>query len=127
MKHPVTPDGRYFVVRGRLWRVANPDLAEEERASLVKRLMAARRAVRDAKADKDPDAEVAAHRAVDEVKRALGERGPVWWKDGTPDFNRHMVKNTPYADWHAELLAAGLKGPRPGTPDNYRRSNRGHG
>lgn len=126
MKHPVTPDGRYFVVRGRLWRMANPDLAEDERASLVKRLMAARRAVRDAKADNDVDREVAAHRAVDEVKRALGERGPAWWKDGTPDFNRHMAKNTPYADWYAELLAAGLKGPRPGTPDNYRRSNRGH-
>jgi len=24
MKHPVTPDGRYFVVRGRLWRMSNP-------------------------------------------------------------------------------------------------------
>lgn len=23
--HPVTPDGRYFVVRGRLWRMANPE------------------------------------------------------------------------------------------------------
>ena len=27
----------------------------------------------------------AAHRAVDRVKRALGERGPVWWKDGALD------------------------------------------
>nr|WP_082822038.1 hypothetical protein [Bradyrhizobium diversitatis] len=126
MKHPVTPDGRYFVVRGRLWRMANPDLAEDERGSLVKRLMAARRAVRDAKADEDPDAAVAAHRAVDEVKRALGERGPVWWTDGAPDFNRHMAKNTPYAAWYAKVLAAGLKGPRRGTPDRYRRSNRGH-
>jgi hypothetical protein len=26
VKHPVTPDGRYIVVRGRLWRMANPDL-----------------------------------------------------------------------------------------------------
>lgn len=124
MKHPVTPDGRYFVVRGRLWRMANP--AEEERASLVKRLMAARRAVRDAKADNDVDREAAAHRAVDEVKRALGERGPVWWKDGTPDFNRHMAKNTPYAAWYATVTVAGLKGPRQDTPDSYRRSNRGH-
>jgi hypothetical protein len=24
--HPTTPDGRYFVVRGRLWRKANPHL-----------------------------------------------------------------------------------------------------
>jgi hypothetical protein len=22
LQHPVTPDGRYFVVRGRLWRMA---------------------------------------------------------------------------------------------------------
>ena len=26
LKHPVTPDGRYFVVRGKLWRMANPNL-----------------------------------------------------------------------------------------------------
>jgi len=126
MKHPVTPDGRYFVVRGRLWRMANSDLAEEERSELVKRLMAARRAVREAKAGKDPDAEVAAHRAADEIKRALGERAPVWWKDGAPDFNRHMAKNTPYAAWYAKVIAAGLKDPRQGTPDRYRRSSRGH-
>ena len=25
-RYPVTPDGRYFVVRGRLWRCANPAL-----------------------------------------------------------------------------------------------------
>lgn len=84
MKHPVTPDGRYFAVRSRLWRMANPDLEEDERSRLVKRLMTVRRAVRDAKAYKDQDAEAAAHHAVDEVKRALGERGLVWWKDGAP-------------------------------------------
>ncbi len=103
MKHPVTPDGRYFVVRGRLWRMANPDLDEADRADLVGRLMAARRAVRDAKATADRDAEAAAHRTVDEVKWALGERGPVWWDDGSPDLNRHMAKNTPYAEWHAKF------------------------
>jgi hypothetical protein len=58
--------------------------------------------VRDAKQSVDRKAEVAAHRAVDVVKQALGERGPVWWDDGSPDFNRHMAKNTPYADWHAK-------------------------
>ena len=46
---------------------------------------------------------VAAHNAVDQVKRALGERGPVWWDDGSPDLNRHMVKNTLYAEWYAKL------------------------
>jgi hypothetical protein len=76
VKHPVTPDGRYFVVRGRLWRMANPDLEEAERADLVGWLMAARRSVCGAKKRADREAEAAAHMAVDEVKRALGERGP---------------------------------------------------
>jgi hypothetical protein len=39
----VTPDGRYLVVRGRLWRRSNPGLPEGERARLVSELMAARR------------------------------------------------------------------------------------
>jgi hypothetical protein len=47
VKHPVTPDRRDFVVRGRLWRMANSDLEEAERADLVGRLMAARRSVCD--------------------------------------------------------------------------------
>ena len=42
-------------------------------------------------------------RAADEVKRALGERGPAWWDDGAPDLNRHVAKNTPYAHWYAKL------------------------
>jgi hypothetical protein len=106
VKHPVTPDGHYFVVRGRLWRRANPALNEEERAALVGRLMAARRAVRDAKKESDREAKVAAHRTVDEVKRLLGERGPVWWDDGSPDLNRHMAKNTHYATWYAKLACS---------------------
>ena len=80
--------------------MANPGLGEAERTELVGRLMAARRAVRDAKKEADREAEGAAYKAVDEVKRALGERGPVWWDDGASDLNRHMVKNTPYADWY---------------------------
>ncbi|MBR0737008.1 hypothetical protein JQ581_08715 [Bradyrhizobium liaoningense] len=103
MKYPVTPDGRYFVVRGRLWRMANQALGEDERSRLTKRLMAARRAVRTAKIENDQSAEAAAHRAVDEAKRALGERGPVWWEDGAPDLNRQVAKNTIYADWYAKI------------------------
>ena len=40
---------------------------------------------------------------VDVAKRSLGERGPVWWTDETPDWNRYFVKNTPYAEWFADL------------------------
>ncbi|RYG00045.1 MAG: hypothetical protein EON94_10235 [Caulobacteraceae bacterium] len=103
-QHPVTPDGRYFVVRGRLWRMANPRLPEDQRLTLVKGLMSARRAVRSAKLAGDLDTEGQAHRQVDHFKRALGERGPVWWTDGAADLNRHMARTTPYADWFATLI-----------------------
>ena len=100
----VTPDGRYFVVRGRLWRMSNPTLPAAERETLVRQLMDARRAVRDARRSADLDAEARAHAAVDVAKRALGERGPVWWRDGATDLNRHMVRNTDYAAWFETLL-----------------------
>ena len=99
----VTPDGRYIVVRGRLWRATNPSLPEPERQRLTEALMDARRAVKAARAAADPDAEDRAHHAVDAAKQALGERGPVWWKDGAPDLNRKMVRNTAYADWFASV------------------------
>lgn len=99
--YPNTPDGRYFVVRGRLWRRSNPALDEDTRNQLVKALMTARRAVRDAAGDRD--ALALARRQVDEAKVSLGERGPVWWDDGAPDFNRHLIKNTPYAGWAKDL------------------------
>jgi hypothetical protein len=109
LKHPVTPDGRYFVVRDRLWRLANPDLTATRRSALVSELMAARSAVRSARLAGDPVAEASAHQAVDVAKNKLGERGPVWWTDGSPDLNRHMVKNTPYALWHSGLRTAGRR------------------
>ena len=103
MRHPVTPDGRYFVVRGRLWRCTNPDLPEDERTRWVKALMTARRDVGAALKADDEAAEKAARARVHEAKLALGERGPVWWTDGQPDYNRHLAKNTPYANWYAAL------------------------
>ncbi|MHB1298189.1 MAG: hypothetical protein ACYC0B_06645, partial [Gemmatimonadaceae bacterium] len=45
MRYPVTPDGRYFVVRGRLWRCADPSLPAAQRRRLVADLMTARRSV----------------------------------------------------------------------------------
>lgn len=105
-RYPVTPDGRYFVVRGRLWRRANPELPEERRAELVRDLMAARRAVRSAKAAGDDSALRAARASVNAAKVALGERGPPWWSDGASDVNRRLAKNTPYAEWYAALPRA---------------------
>ena len=69
--HPATPDGRYFVVRGRLWRLSDPSLAPQRRQALVDELMAARRAVRAAKADHDGMA--AARDRVDAAKHGLGD------------------------------------------------------
>lgn len=106
----LTPDRRYIVVRGRLWRAANPDLPAAERDGLTKRLMAARRGVAAALRAGDFDGERLARGRVDRAKRSLGERGPAWWTDGAPDFNRRLVRNTPYAEWYegAEHLAATL-------------------
>lgn len=100
-QYPRTPDGRYFVVRGRLWRTSNPNLGEAERERLVRDLMSARRSVRYAAGDLAKTA--AARAAVEAAKVALGERGPVWWDDGAPDYNRRMARATPYAAWFASL------------------------
>jgi hypothetical protein len=95
----ITPDGRYFVVRGRLWRRTNPDLPAEQRETLVRELMVARRAVKSALASGKAEELALARQAVDKAKIALGERGPVWWTDGAPDLNRHKVAGSPYEDW----------------------------
>ena len=70
----VTPDGRYLVVRGRLWRRTDPRLDEATRASLIHELMEARRAKKTALAD-----------------------------DDAPDETRRMARNTRYADWFATV------------------------
>jgi len=101
-----TPDGRYIIVRGRLWRATNPNLPEAERQTLVDRLMAARRAVAKAGRLKDSVALAEARREVNAAKVGLGERGPVWWTDGAPDLNRRLARNTPYASWYASVAAA---------------------
>lgn len=100
-----TPDGRYLVIKGQLWRCTNPALEETERHRWVDALMDARRAVKAAKASDDPEQLRVARQQVQQAKVALGERGPVWWSDGSPDFNRYKVVNTPYADWYEENIS----------------------
>ena len=102
-EYPVTPDGRYFIVRGRLWRCSNPDLDPGTRAQLVRQLMQARRTMGTARRAGDRLIGSEAKAEVDRTKRALGERGPPWWTDGSPDYNRHLAKNTPYAGWASQL------------------------
>ena len=100
-----TPDGRYLIVRHRLWRAANPALPTEAKTGLVNALMTARREVGIALRNKDDTRLTQARTAIHTAKVALGERGPVWWTDSTPDFNRTLVKNTPYAQWYLEAQA----------------------
>lgn len=86
-----TPDGRHVVVDGRRWRATDPGIPEALRAELVRGLMAARRAVRDA----DDDAAVAAARGrVQDAKVALGERGEPWWEAPSPEGRRTRVEAT---------------------------------
>ena len=98
-----TPDDRYIIVRGRLWRKANPFLPPDERARLTGELMAARRAVAAAQRARDDTRLREARAAVHAAKTALGERGPVWWTDGARDYTRFLARNTPYAAWYAAL------------------------
>ena len=68
---------------------------------LVSALMSARSMLRTSAAGSD--ARASARTAIHSAKVHLGERGPVWWTDGAPDYNRRMVKNTPYASWYEGL------------------------
>lgn len=97
----VTPDGRYLVVRGRLWRRTDPRIPEERRAELVRELMDARRAKKAARSADDAAAVEESRARVDAAKTALGERGPVWWDDDAPDETRRLARNTRYAEWFA--------------------------
>jgi hypothetical protein len=98
-----TPDGRYLVVRDRLWRATNPTLSAKLRETLVKDLMDARRNIKNAKRKQDAKQLAANRLKVNKAKVSLGERGKPWWEDGAKDFNRYLVKNTPYAEWYSNL------------------------
>ena len=73
--------------------------------ALTHALMAARRAKGMAMRAQDATAREAARAEVEAAKQALGERGPVWWDDGAPDYTRHLARNTPYAAWFERLPA----------------------
>ncbi|WBQ08243.1 hypothetical protein [Kribbella sp. CA-293567] len=75
-----TPDGRYVVIGGRRWRATDPAIPDEIQAQLRSELMKARRAVKQALHDEDPEAERRARASVQAAKVALGERGTPWWE-----------------------------------------------
>ncbi len=65
--------------------------------------MSARSSLGHARRSGDEQKRLDARRRIDAAKVALGERGPGWWTDGAPDFNRRMAVNTPYRDWFEQL------------------------
>lgn len=95
--YPTTPDGRYFLVKSTLWRCTNPSLSPSTKAHWVSELMSARRDVKSHRDDPEGMKEV--RKRVQEAKEQLGERGEVWWTDGSGDVNRKKVWNTGYKDW----------------------------
>lgn len=101
-----TPDGRYFVSRGRLWRKSDPGLSDSERRAGIKSLMQARRAGQLATSPEDMQS---ARAAVEDAKLRLGERGPVWWDDGAPDESGLHPAASSYAGWWA-LLSDQVRG-----------------
>ena len=72
LRHPITPDGRYFVANGKLWRRSNPALPEHERARLVSELIRERCMACHARRRGDTQAESAARREVETIRIALG-------------------------------------------------------
>ena len=86
-----TPDGRYIVIQGRLWRAANPSLPAEAKVRHMRELLNGRRALKAAKTSGDEEAVTAARKLIAAAQAGLGERGKVWWKDGAPDYNRTLA------------------------------------
>lgn len=83
--------------------MSNPHLSQQQRTGFVSALMIARRKVRSALRQENKEGLLLARAAVHSAKQALGERGAPWWTDSARDFNRHLVKNTPYAEWFDQL------------------------
>src|SRR5437879_3546262 len=98
-----TPDGRYTVIQGRLWRAANPSLPAEAKVRHTRDLLNGRRALKAAKLSGDEKAIATARKIIAGAQAGLGERGKVWWTDGAPDLNRMLARNSPYADWFASV------------------------
>ena len=116
MRNPITPDGRYFVVRGRLWRSANPALPAGERDRLVAELMAARRAVGWARRQGDADALAAARAAVDEAKRGLGMFINAVARELLMQGEREKFLTEQWPEIHATIQRLGLAGELLGKP-----------
>lgn len=98
--HPTTPDGRYFVSKGKLWRKTDPRLGDSERRAAIKAMMQARRDMAQAMTEFETQT---ARARIDAAKTRLGEAGPVWWDDGAADESGIAPGKSSYVDWWAGL------------------------
>lgn len=98
--HSATPDGRYFVSKGQLWRKTDPRLDDGERRAAIKAMMQARRDISKAGTEAE---EQDARARINAAKTRLGERGPVWWDDDAPDESGLSPIKSSYADWWVGL------------------------
>ncbi|APS19438.1 hypothetical protein TK78_11000 [Streptomyces sp. Tue 6075] len=97
-----TEDGRYVIIKGRRWRATDPTVPEEAAAALRSHLMAARRAVREAKRSTDDAALRRAREGVQRAKVALGERGDPWWEQSGRERDRRWRDGLAWFDGHGE-------------------------
>ncbi len=89
-----TEDGHFVVIDGRRWRATDPAIPDALRTQLQSELMAARRAVKAAKADGDAAQERLARDRVQDAKVALGERGAPWWETVDDDVRAVRLAST---------------------------------
>ena len=85
--HP--PETAFIIVGGRRWRTSDPNIPGAFRQELVNELMAARRAVRDAKSQLEIRR---SRRRVHDAKLALGERGHAWWLPPKPVATKRRIE-----------------------------------
>ena len=100
-----TPDRRYFVVRGRLWRLSNPFLDPDAHERLVRDLMNARRAIAQSTTRQE---RISARLRVDAAKRAWESAATL----GGRTARRITIANSP----SILLTPRGSRKPSPGRP-----------
>lgn len=89
MKDTDPPEQAFTIIGGRRWRTADPNIPNNLRQELVNELMAARRAVRDGKNQR----EIRRSRdRVNDAKVALGERGHPWWLTRRPAATNRRIE-----------------------------------
>jgi hypothetical protein len=108
LKHPVTQDGRYFVVRGKRWRMANPNLSAEAPSEFLSELIAARSAVN------RPSSQVISLRKRPPTTRSMSsnESSANAVVGRLARSEQTYGQQTPCAAWYSDFKSAGRRDQR---------------